>query len=74
MPLFGKKDADVPGYGVGQVDLEEGPRVQAILVGGPDDFEIGMELEIDLEVLRENQDGDEIVIYRYRPVESGRVA
>jgi len=60
----------VPGYGVGQVDLEEGPRVQAILLGGPDDFEIGMELEIDLETLRENSDGDEIVIYRYRPVAS----
>ena len=70
VPLFGKKDADVPGYGVGQVDLEEGPRVQAILVGGPNDFEIGMELEIDLETLRENSDGDEIVIYRYRPVAS----
>ncbi|MEX1006789.1 MAG: OB-fold domain-containing protein [Acidimicrobiia bacterium] len=66
-PLFGKKDADVPGYGVGQVDLAEGPRVQSILLGGPDDFEIGMELEIDLETLRENEDGDEIVIYRFRP-------
>ena len=48
--------------------------MQAILVGGPDDFEIGMELEIDLETLRENADGDEIVIYRYRPVESGQRA
>ena len=53
VPLFGKKDADVPGYGVGQVDLPEGPRVQSILLGGPDDFEIGMELEIDLETLRD---------------------
>jgi uncharacterized OB-fold protein len=70
VPLFGKKDADVPGYGVGQVDLEEGPRVQSILLGGPDDFAIGMELEIDLETLRENQDGDEIVIFRFRPVET----
>jgi hypothetical protein len=61
-------DADVPGYGVGQVDLAEGPRVQSILLGGRDDFEIGMELEIDLETLRENRDGDEIVIYRFHPV------
>ena len=49
----------------------EGPRVQSILLGGPDDFEIGMELEIDLETLRENRDGDEIVIYRFRPVGGG---
>jgi uncharacterized OB-fold protein len=64
VPLFGKKDADVPGYGVGQVDLDEGPRIQSILLG----FEIGMEVEIDLETLRENQNGDEVVIYRFRPV------
>ena len=68
----GKKDADVPGYGVGQVDLPEGPRIQAILLGGPDDFEIGMELEIDLETLRDEPDGDEVVIYRFRPVEAER--
>ena len=48
--------------------MPEGPRVQSILLGGPDDFEIGMEMEIDLEVLRENTDGDEVVIYRFRPV------
>ncbi len=66
--MFGKKDADVPGYGVGQIDLPEGPRVQSILLGGPGDFGIGMEMEIDLEVLRENADGDEVVIYRFRPV------
>ena len=26
VPMFGKKDADVAGYGVAQVDLPEGPR------------------------------------------------
>ena len=56
------------GYGVGQVDLPEGPRIQAILMGGPDDFAIGMEMEIDLETLRTKDDGDEVVIYRFRPV------
>ena len=68
VPMFGKKEASVPGYGVGQVDLPEGPRVQSILLGGPDDFAIGMEVEIDLEVLRESAAGDEVVIYRFRPV------
>ena len=70
VPLFGRKHADVPGYGVGQIDLEEGPRVQSILAGGPDDFAIGTEVEIDLETLRENEHGDEVVIYRFRPVGS----
>ena len=67
MPLFAKKNAKVDAYGVGQIDLPEGPRVQAILVGGPDDFEIGMELELDLEVLGPDEDGNDVVIFRFRP-------
>ena len=35
--------------------------------GGPDDFEIGMALELDLETLRTDDDGDEVVIFRFRP-------
>lgn len=71
VPLFAKKDGSVGAYGVGQVDLPEGPRVQAILVGGPDDFAIGMELELDLETLSTDKDGDDVVIYRFKPVEPG---
>ena len=67
IPMFGKLDAKIPGYAVGQVDLPEGPRVQAVLEGGPDDFQIGMELELDLEVLRTNDEGAEVVIYRFKP-------
>jgi hypothetical protein len=70
VPLFAKKDAKVDAYGVGQVDLPEGPRVQAILVGGPDDYTIGMEMELDLETLRTDDQGDEVVIFRFRPVAS----
>ncbi len=67
VPLFAKKDGSVEAYGVGQVDLPEGPRIQAILVGGPDDFEIGMELELDLETLSTDEDGNDVVIYRFKP-------
>ncbi len=72
VPLFGKKDADVAGYGVAQVDLPEGPRVQSILFGEHDDFTIGMPVQIDLETLRQNSDGDDVVIYRFRPVDDAR--
>jgi len=68
VPLFAKKDGSVDAYGVGQVDLPEGPPIQAILVGGPDDFAIGMELELDLESLGPNKNGDDVVIYRFKPV------
>jgi uncharacterized protein len=67
VPLFAKKDGTVDAYGVGQIDLPEGPRVQAILVGGPDDFAIGMELELELEALGPDKAGNDVVIYRFRP-------
>jgi uncharacterized OB-fold protein len=70
-PLFGSKRADAGGYGVGQVDLPEGPRVQAVLSGGPDDFTIGMAMELELETLRETKQGEDVVIYRFRPTQSG---
>jgi uncharacterized OB-fold protein len=68
LPLFAKTDATVSSYGVGQVDLPEGPRIQAILQGEPDDFEIGMQLTLDVESLRQDNDGNDIVIYRFKPV------
>ena len=67
VPLFAKRDAVVSAYGVGQVDLPEGPRVQSILVGERDDFAVGMELVLDLETLSRTDEGDEVVIYRFRP-------
>ena len=67
VPLFGSRRAGVGGYGMGQVDLAEGPRVQAVLSGGPGDFRIGMPMQLELETLRENQAGQEVVIFRFRP-------
>ena len=72
-PLFGSKRADhAGGYGVGQVDLPEGPRVMAVLQGEPGDFRIGMEMELELETLRENKAGQEVVIHRFRPIGAAR--
>ena len=73
VPLFGKKDADVTGYGVAQVDLPEGPRVQSILSGEREQFSIGMTVELDLETLRQNSNGDDVVIYRFRPLRDAAV-
>jgi uncharacterized OB-fold protein len=68
VPLFGGHHSDATGYGVGQVDLPEGPRVQAVLSGGPGAFAIGMPMCLDLEELGENRDGDTVVIFRFRPL------
>ena len=67
LPLFGSRRSDAGGYGVGQIDLPEGPRVQAVLAGRREDFSIGMELVLDLETLGTTKDGSEIVIFRFKP-------
>ena len=67
-PLFGSTKAEHVGYGVGQVDLPEGPRVQVPLAGGQEDFRVGQTVEAELESVRE-EGGNEVVIVRFRPVE-----
>ena len=54
---------------MGQVDLPEGPRVQTVLSGERDDFRIGMPMTLELEALRENKEGQSIVIHRFKPAE-----
>jgi uncharacterized OB-fold protein len=68
-PLFGSMNMEhMDGYGVGQVDLPEGPRIQAPLAGKQGEFRIGQKLQAELDVLREDG-GRDIVIVRFRPVE-----
>ena len=66
-PLFGSTRVEHIGYGVGQVDLPEGPRVQLPLAGKQEEYRIGMTLEAEIEPLREEADHD-VVIVRFRPV------
>ncbi len=65
MPLFGALRAQAGSYGVGQVDLAEGPRVQAVLAVDREELAIGMELELQLETLRREDDGTEVMIFRF---------
>ncbi len=71
VPLFNSQRAADGGYAVGQIDLPEGPRIQSVLDGGPDDFKIGMPMNMELEVLRENERGQEIVTFRFCPSKGG---
>lgn len=70
MPLFGSMRIEhMEGYGVGQIDLPEGPRLQVPLAGKKDDFRVGMSLVGELDALRE-ENGQELVIIRFKPVEN----
>jgi uncharacterized OB-fold protein len=70
-PMFGSTRIEHAGYGVGQIDLPEGPRVQAPLAGRQEDFRIGQAVQAELETLRE-EDGRDVVILRFRPLETRR--
>jgi uncharacterized OB-fold protein len=66
LPAAGAPEAgDGAGTAVGHIDLPEGPRVQSVLSGGPGSFRIGMPME--LEALREDRGGREVVRFRFRP-------
>jgi uncharacterized OB-fold protein len=73
---FGGVALGAGGYGVGQVDLPEGPRIQARLKGAFGDWRIGMEMELDLLPLTGSDGpeldaaGNELVGFCFRPVEA----
>jgi uncharacterized OB-fold protein len=73
LPLFGSTNMEhAEGYGVGQVDLPEGPRVQAPLAGKQAEFKVGQSLRGELDVLRDD-DGTDVMIVRFRPLgEAGK--
>ena len=73
IPLFGSTNIEhVEGYGVGLVDLPEGPRLQMPLFGKQGDFSIGQAMQAELDKLREDDNGRDVVIVRFRAVEAGR--
>ncbi len=72
LPLFGSTNMEhADGYGVGQVDLPEGPRIQAPLAGKQPEFRVGQPVQGELNVLRQDG-GSDVVIVRFRPLEAGR--
>ncbi|HZR82543.1 MAG TPA: OB-fold domain-containing protein [Candidatus Binatia bacterium] len=67
VPGFGEHRTAQQGHAAGQIDLDEGPRVQSVLLGGPTDFRIGMRMEMVLEPVGEDKEGRAILMYRFRP-------
>lgn len=59
-------------YGVGYVDIDRQVRVETRLtVADPEQLEIGMALEMVLEPLYVNEEGDEVVTFAFAPVNGG---
>lgn len=62
-------DFEVP-YALGYVDLPEGVRVMTQLTGrSPEDYELGMEMELVVVPFGTDEDGGELAGFRFRPRE-----
>jgi len=61
-------DPFVP-FGQGLIELPEGLRIVAPLtVNDPRQLKIGMEMELLVEKLYENEDGNEVMAFKFKPV------
>lgn len=62
--------AEVP-YAIGFVELPEGIRIETMFTGcDVDDVHVGMDVELVIEKLHEDETGNEVVAYKFRPVAS----
>jgi uncharacterized OB-fold protein len=69
-PFAGNADPETfEPYGVGYIDIDGRLLVESRLtVADPDDLDIGMELELVIDPLFVNDDGDEVVTFAFAPV------
>lgn len=57
------------------VDLPEGPRVFSIIIGckpSGDELTIGSEVELVIDKICEDDEGNEIIGYKFRPISGGK--
>ena len=58
-------------YGLGFVEIPEGIRIETLFTDSdPDSLHIGMEVELVIEKLYEDEEGRELITYKFRPVRS----
>ena len=71
-PYLGPVGDDFEPYGVGYVELPGQLRVEGRLtIADPEKLQIGMEMELMLDPLTIDEDGNQVVTYEFAPVENG---
>lgn len=66
VPRMGKVSfGETGGYGVGQIDLPEGVRIQAPLMGSQGDWSIGDQMALTCFPVGVDEDGEELVTFRF---------
>ena len=71
-PYLGPVGEDFEPYGVGYVELPGQLRVEGRLtIADPEQLKIGMDMELVLDPLSIDDDGNQVVTYAFAPVENG---
>jgi uncharacterized OB-fold protein len=75
LDTFSIVNAALPGFKApsiqAYINLEEGPRIWSLITGVEADekaLKIGMELELVVEKVREDAQGNEVISYQFRPI------
>jgi uncharacterized protein len=75
---FAIVNAAIPGFKApsiqAYVDLDDGPRMWSLLTGtepDPEKLKIGMDLELVIAKVRDDEQDNELVSYQFRPVRQG---
>lgn len=72
MPKMGSRKVDAGGgYGVGQIDLPEGVRIQSVIDGQQEDFKIGMKMRLIANPMYTAEDGTVYCGFKFEPVREG---
>jgi uncharacterized OB-fold protein len=64
-PAYGREQRDAEGYGVGEVDLPEGVRVQSVLLGSEDSWVQGSPFRIVGEPIGDDAAGCARILFRF---------
>jgi uncharacterized OB-fold protein len=56
-------------YAIGYVDLPEGARVETLFAGDLDSLRVGLDVELVIDKLYEDEEGNEILTHKFRPVQ-----
>jgi uncharacterized OB-fold protein len=64
-PAYGREQRDAEGYGVGEIDLPEGVRIQSVLLGREDAWVPGTRFRIVGEAIGEDADGHPQILFRF---------
>lgn len=64
-PAYGREQRDSEGYGVGEVDLPEGVRIQSVLLGAEADWVPGTPFRIVGESVGHDPDGRPLITFRF---------